>query len=109
MGQSSILHHSRFCLCWHRGVSQKKEAVVCAFSGNLGYMFCVCVSLIVLMFNFDCIMDPNTYEMNPFPTLAAVTKLVPALAWTYAILCFLGIYNYIGVFICSSEMVFKKM
>ena len=66
----------------------KKEAVVCGLAGDLGYMFCVCVSLVVLMFNFDSIMNPVTYEMNPFPTLAAVTKLIPILAWTYAILCF---------------------
>lgn len=98
-----------FLLMLAQRCKSKKEAVVCAFSGNLGYMFCVCVSLIVLMFNFDCIMDPNTYEMNPFPTLAAVTKLVPALAWTYAILCFLGIFTTIsGYLFAVDEMVFKE-
>lgn len=86
----------------------KKEAVVFGLVGDLGYMFCVCISLVVLMFNFDCIYDPVKQVMNAFPTLAAVTKLLPALAWTYAILCFAGVFTTVsGYLFAVVEMVFK--
>lgn len=86
----------------------KKEAVACGLAGDIGYMFCVCVSLIVLMFNFDCIMNPATMEMNPFPTLAAVQKLWPAVSWTYALLCFAGVFTTVsGYLFAVVEMVFK--
>ncbi|MCU6747999.1 hypothetical protein OCV51_10100 [Faecalicatena acetigenes] len=98
-----------FLIMLAKRCKSKKEAVVCGLAGDLGYMFCVCVSLVVLMFNFDSIMNPVTYEMNPFPTLAAVTKLIPILAWTYAILCFLGVFTTIsGYLFAVDEMVFKE-
>ena len=87
----------------------KKEAVVCGIAGDLGYMFCVCISLVVLMFNFDCIYNPVTKVMNAFPTLAAVTKLLPSIAWTYAILCFAGVFTTVsGYLFAVDEMVFKE-
>ena len=87
----------------------KKEAVTCAIVGDAGFMFCVCVSLVVLMFNFDCIMNPTTFEMNPFPTLAAVTKLWPAASWTYALLCFAGVFTTVsGYLFAVDEIVFKE-
>lgn len=87
----------------------KKEAVVCGLAGDLGYMFCVCISLVVLMFNFECIYNPVTKVMNAFPTLAAVTKLLPSIAWTYAILCFAGVFTTVsGYLFAVDEMVFKE-
>lgn len=87
----------------------KKEAVVCGIAGDLGYMFCVCISLVVLMFNFECIYNPVTKVMNAFPTLAAVTKLLPSIAWTYAILCFAGVFTTVsGYLFAVDEMVFKE-
>lgn len=87
----------------------KKEAVLCGLAGDLGYMFCVCISLVVLMFNFDCIYNPVTKVMNAFPTLAAVTKLLPSIAWTYAILCFAGVFTTVsGYLFAVDEMVFKE-
>ena len=87
----------------------KKEAVVCGLAGDLGYMFCVCISLVVLMFNFECIYNPVTKIMNAFPTLAAVTKLLPSIAWTYAILCFAGVFTTVsGYLFAVDEMVFKE-
>ena len=72
-------------------------------------MFCVCISLVVLMFNFDCIYNPVTQVMNAFPTLAAVTKLLPIVAWTYAILCFAGVFTTIsGYLFAVDEMIFKE-
>lgn len=72
-------------------------------------MFCVCISLVVLMFNFDCIYNPVTKVMNAFPTLAAVTKLLPSIAWTYAILCFAGVFTTVsGYLFAVDEMVFKE-
>ena len=60
------------------------------------------------MFNFDCIMNPATMEMNPFPTLAAVQKLWPAVSWTYALLCFAGVFTTVsGYLFAVVEMVFK--
>lgn len=86
----------------------KKEAFVCGLAGDIGYMFCVCVSLVVLLFNFDCIYDPVTKVMNAFPTLAAVTKLWPAVSWTYALLCFAGVFTTVsGYLFAVVEMVFK--
>lgn len=98
-----------FLIMLAKTCKSKKEAVVCGLAGDIGYMFCVCVSLVVLMFNFDSIMNPVTYEMNPFPTLAAVIKLMPVLAWTYAILCFMGVFTTIsGYLFAVDEMVFKE-
>lgn len=87
----------------------KREAFVCGIAGDCGYMFCVCISLVVLMFNFDCIYNPVTQVMNAFPTLAAVTKLLPIVAWTYAILCFAGVFTTIsGYLFAVDEMIFKE-
>ena len=87
----------------------KREAFVCGIAGDFGYMFCVCISLVVLMFNFDCIYNPVTQVMNAFPTLAAVTKLLPIVAWTYAILCFAGVFTTIsGYLFAVDEMIFKE-
>lgn len=87
----------------------KKEAVIFGLAGDLGFMFCVVISLVVLMFNFDSIWNPTTEIMHSFPTLAAVTKLLPSLAWTYAILCFAGVFTTIsGYLFAVDEMVFKE-
>lgn len=87
----------------------KKEAVVFGLAGDIGFMFCVCISLVVLMFNFDSIYNPITKAMNDFPTLAAVTKLLPSVAWTYAVLCFAGVFTTIsGYMFAVDEMVFKE-
>lgn len=98
-----------FLIMLAKRARNKKEAVTFAIAGDTGFMLCVCVSLIVLMFNFDCIINPNTYEMNDFPTLAVVSNLWPAASWTYVLLCFAGIFTTVSGYLYSvDEMVFKE-
>ncbi len=98
-----------FLIMLAKKCSSKKEAFVCGLAGDVGFMFCVVISLVVLMFNFDCIYDPVTKLMTAFPTLAAVAKLLPSIAWTYAVLCFAGVFTTVsGYLFAVDEMVFKE-
>lgn len=97
-----------FLIMIAQNCQNKKEAATSAVVSEMGYIFCVCISLVVLMMNFDSIMNPVTYQMNPYPTLAAVIKLWPAMSWTYAILCFAGVFTTVsGYLYAVGEIVMR--
>ena len=87
----------------------RKEAACSAVVANLSFMLCICVVMVILLFNFDCMINPITGKMNLFPTLAAIKKIMPSAAWSYAILCFIGIFTTISGYLSAIvEMVFRQ-
>lgn len=62
------------------------------FAGSAFYI-CVSFMVIMLIFNFDCIINPKTGTMYAFPALAVINKLWKAVGWTYSLLVFTGLFS----------------
>lgn len=89
--------------------SKNSEAIGSAILAAVAFMTCVCLVLILVMMNFDAVINPDTNEMYPFPAVAAVGKLWPAGCWTYVIIIFIGIFTtYTGFLWSINHIVFDK-
>lgn len=69
------------------------QASSAAIGSTVGFYACVGFVLILIMANFDSVINPVTNQMFPFPVLSAVDALWPAGSWTYVIIIFLGIFT----------------
>jgi uncharacterized membrane protein YkvI len=82
-----------FIVSLGKNTKSSGEAV---FSGIFSSIFfnagCGLVIVILLM-NFEALIDPATNVMYPIPTLAAVTHLFPSIAWTFMVIIIAGIFT----------------
>lgn len=62
------------------------------FSSIFFYAGCALV-IVILLSNFNALIDPATNQMFPIPTLAAVTHLFPNIAWTFMVIIIAGIFT----------------
>lgn len=69
------------------------EAFGSALITTVAFYACVVFVMILIMFNFSTVINPETNKMHPFPVLAAVDLIWPAGSWTYVILIFAGIFT----------------
>lgn len=87
----------------------KREAIGTGIFSGLAFYLCIVFVMIILAFNFDAVIDPNTGEMFAFPALAAVKKLWRAGGFTYSLLIFAGIFSSaIGYLWVIKERVFPQ-
>lgn len=85
------------------------EAFGSAVFSAVAFMGCVALVLLLVMMNFDAVINPTTNEMYPFPAVSAVDALWPAGSWTYALIIFTGIFTtYTGFLWSINHMFFEK-
>lgn len=85
------------------------EAVGSAIFSSIVFFACVVLVLLLVMMNFDSVINPATNEMKPFPAVAAVDALWPTGSWTYAFIIFIGIFTtYTGFLWSINHIFFEK-
>lgn len=85
------------------------EAIGAAIFSTIAFFACVSLVLILVMMNFDAVINPATDEMFPFPAIAAVHSIWPAGSWTYVIIIFAGIFTtYTGFLWSINHMFFEN-
>lgn len=85
------------------------EAVGSAILSAFAFMGCVTLVLLLVMMNFNSVINPVTNEMYPFPAVAAVGSIWPAGSWTYVIIIFMGIFTtYTGFLWSINNIFFEK-
>lgn len=85
------------------------EAVGSAILSAFAFMGCVTLVLLLVMMNFNSVINPVTNKMYPFPAVAAVGSIWPAGSWTYVIIIFMGIFTtYTGFLWSINNIFFEK-
>ena len=85
------------------------EAVGSAIISAVAFMGCVALVLILVMMNFNAVINPETNEMFPFPAVSAIDFIWPSGSWTYAIIIFTGIFTtYTGFLWSINHIFFEK-
>ena len=88
---------------------KNSEAIGSAILAAVAFMACVSLVLVLVMMNFDAVINPETDEMFPFPAVAAVGKLWPVGSWTYVIIIFIGIFTtYTGFLWSINHIMFDR-
>ncbi|WP_346906809.1 hypothetical protein [Faecalicatena orotica] len=88
---------------------RKGEAFGSAIFSALAFFACVTLVLVLVMMNFNAVIDPATDMMFPFPAVAAVHSIWPAGSWTYVIIIFMGVFTtYTGFLWSINHMFFEK-
>lgn len=82
-----------FIMTLGKKTSTTKEAFGSALITTIAFYACVVFVMILIMFNFKTVINPETNRMHPFPVLAAVDLIWPSGSWTYVILIFAGIFT----------------
>lgn len=73
------------------------------------FYLCISFVVVILIFNFQSIIDPITGKMYAFPTLAAINYLWHKGSFTYSILIFIGIFSTtVGYLWVISDRFFPK-
>lgn len=107
-GSELVFTSFPFMVSLAKSCQNPKEAVWAAVVSSIGYILCVSIVVVLLLFNFDAMINPVTKVMNAFPLLAAIERMWPAASWTYAGLCFAGIFTTIsGYLYATSETLFR--
>ena len=70
-----------------------KEAVVSGVLSGVGVYICVTFILIMMLTNFNALINPATNQMYAFPALAALDNMWPAGSWTYSVIIFVGVFT----------------
>lgn len=82
-----------FILTLGKRVKNKKELGVSSVLTTAGMYGCVALVILLILTNFDSMINPATGIMYAFPVIAAVEHLWPAGGWTYSIVIFVGIFT----------------
>lgn len=69
------------------------ESTAAAVTTTMGFYICIIGVLVILLTNFNSLVNTETNEMFPFPVIAAIDSMWPSGSWTYAIMIFLGIFT----------------
>lgn len=71
----------------------KKEATLASIVTAVGFYLCVSLIIVILLFNFNSVINPATGEMFAFPVLSVVESLWPSGSWTYVLIIFIAIFT----------------
>ena len=82
------------------------EAVGSAVTTAVAFYGCIVLVLLLILTNFDAVLNPTTNEMYPFPAVSAIGVLWPAGRWTYVVLIFVGIFTTYTGFLWSINNIF---
>jgi len=88
-----------FYLTLGKRTRNQKEAGIFGVITAIAFYLCVCFILLILLSNFDSLINPVTEEMYAFPVMAAVDSIWPAGSWTYVIIIFTGIFTTVTGFL----------
>lgn len=80
-----------FYLTLGKRMKSSKEALSAAIITTITFYLCISFVLLILLFNFESLIDKNTNEMLSFPTLAGIHSMWPSMSWTYIVIIFMGI------------------
>lgn len=85
------------------------EAVGASVMAAVAFMLCVALVLVLVMSNFDDVVNPETNEMFPYPAVAAVGALWKSGSWIYVIIIFIGIFTtYTGFLWSINHIIFDR-
>lgn len=70
-----------------------REAGISGVVAACAFYLCVGFVLLIMLANFNSLINPATNEMYPFPVLAAIGAIWPAGSWTYVLIIFTGIFT----------------
>ncbi len=76
-----------------KSTKTKLEATASGIATSVGFYACVAFVLVILLSNFNYLVNPETNQMYEFPTLAAIDHFWPAGSWTYVLIIFVGIFT----------------
>ena len=82
------------------------EAAGSAVMTSIAFYGCIVLVLLLILTNFDAVLNPATNEMYPFPAVSAIGVLWPAGRWTYVVLIFVGIFTTYTGFLWSINNIF---
>lgn len=82
-----------FCLTLGKRTKDNLESMAASIATTIAFYACVVLVLLLMLLNFDSLINPNTGEMFAFPVLAAIESMWPAGGWTYVIIIFTGIFT----------------
>lgn len=77
----------------------KKDASRSAVITAVAFYLCVALVAVIVVFNFDKIINPATGKMFPFPALSVIDAFWPSGSWTYALIIFTGIFTTVAGFL----------
>lgn len=82
-----------FYLTLGKRAESLEEAKASGILTAVGYFLCIFCLVLLMLMNFNSIINPRTGQMYDFPAAAAVSSLWPAGGWTYTIVIFAGIFT----------------
>lgn len=85
------------------------EAVGSAVLSTAAYFVCIALVLVLVMMNFDAVLNPETGEMYPFPAVAVIRSFWPSGSWTYVVILFVAIFTtYTAILWSLNRVIFEK-
>ena len=92
-----------------RRCTSEKQAVCAGVLSGIAFYLCITFVVVILIFNFDALINPETGSMFVFPALAALNKLWTSGGWTYSLVIFTGIFSSaVGYLWVMNERVFPQ-
>ena len=70
-----------------------RHATVSAVITTIAFYACTTFVMIIIMMNFNKVVESSANQMQPFPVLSAIHYIWPAGSWTYIIIIFMGIFT----------------
>lgn len=98
-----------FFMSLGRKQANKEEAVVSGIVTPIAFYACIILVLMLILCNFDRVINPATNEMYPFPAVAGLGAIWPSGKWTYVVIIFLGLLTtYIGYLWSINNVFFEN-
>lgn len=82
-----------FFLTLGKRTKTMNQAVVSAAATTIALYICTFFVMILILSNFNEVVNTTSDKMSPFPVLAALDVLWPSGSWTYVIIIFGGIFT----------------
>lgn len=95
-GAICIVSGFPFMIALGKRTKNNVEATTAGIITSIAFYACVAFVLVILLTNFNSLINPQTGVMFDFPTLAAVDALWPSGSWTYVVIIFIGIFTTIS-------------
>lgn len=95
-----------FYLSLGRRSTNRKEAVGSGILTTVAFYLCIALVLLLILRNFNTIINPATGEMYAFPAVAVINTLWPSGGWTYVIIIFVGIFTTLSGFLWATNNMF---
>lgn len=82
-----------FIMTLGKRTNNKKELETSSVLTTIAMYLCVIFVLVIILANFNSVINEEAGTMYPFPVISAIEAMWPEGAWTYSIIIFIGIFT----------------